>query len=240
MNRQVPVQYALVGDGRVARHMARYFEQMGLAHQRWWRSAPGASTDSLQRAVRDADHVLLLISDDAIADFIEHNPFLKRHSLLHFSGALNLPGVRGCHPLMTFAHSPYALSEYRSMPFVVDTQLDFERVFPALDNPVIRLDPALRPLYHSLCVVAGNFAHTLWREVGEQMEHTLGIDHRHLLPYIQRTLINYIEDPAHSATGPLVRGDVQTIDKHLQVLKDNRLEPIYRSFVDLAKPERSA
>ncbi|WP_395374313.1 DUF2520 domain-containing protein [Marinicella sp. W31] len=243
MIRQVPKKYTIIGGGRVARHMAHYFDLHKISYESWSRDNDSSvNTYSikdaalrLQCALNQADMVLLLIKDDAIPELIQQYPFLREKFLLHFSGALKVEGVVGCHPLMTFGDQLYALETYHNIPFVVDEGHEFRYLFPALPNPSVNLSVESKAYYHSLCVMAGNFAQTLWREVGMQFEQVLGIDQAFLFPYLKQNMLNFAADPANSATGPIARGDVNTIQKHLDVLKDNQLEAIYKSFLNYSK-----
>ncbi|MCF6319888.1 MAG: DUF2520 domain-containing protein, partial [Proteobacteria bacterium] len=222
MNRQVPLKYAILGDGKVARHMAHYFRLSDIEFSHWSRSRdseklsdkiPGSN---LVATVKDADHVLLLISDDSIASFVEHNPCLKNKSLVHFSGTLSLEGVAGCHPLMTFGGDENDLAFYRSIPFVVENGFDFVKTFPLWENPVVSINKSDKAYYHSLCVMAGNFSQILMREVAIQFEQELKIPAAVLFPYLLQNTKNFIKNPHTSVTGPLDRGDRQTIAKHLE------------------------
>jgi len=245
--RQVPKKYAIIGGGRVARHMAHYFDLKNISYESWTRDNDSSfNTYSienpalrLQCCIDKADVVLLLIKDDAIAAVIQQYPFLKDKQLVHFSGALQLDGVVGCHPLMTFGEQLYTSKTYRSIPFVIDAGHVFQDLFPMLSNPAVNLAAESKAYYHSLCVMAGNFAQTLWREVGLQFEQVLGIDQNFLFPYLKQNMLNFAADPVNSATGPIARGDVSTIQKHLNVLKDNQLEAIYKSFLNYSEHQNA-
>jgi hypothetical protein len=63
--RQVP-NYLLIGNGRVARHFQHYFSLLQLPYQTWHRHEPDTK---LTQQLESATHVLLLISDRAIAAF---------------------------------------------------------------------------------------------------------------------------------------------------------------------------
>jgi predicted short-subunit dehydrogenase-like oxidoreductase (DUF2520 family) len=56
-------------------------------------------------------------------------------------------------------------------------------------------------------------------------------------PYLTQVLKNSLQ--SHSAlTGPIARGDNQTIQKHLDVLGEN-FKPLYQSFVQLIREKAS-
>ena len=71
MQRQVPLTYLLIGNGRLARHLAHYFTAKNLAYTQWNRRDKDLS--ELQDLSQQADYILLLIRDDQIDSFI-NNP----------------------------------------------------------------------------------------------------------------------------------------------------------------------
>ncbi len=231
MNRQVPKKYTIVGDGKVARHFGHYFDLLEIPFNRWSRRQ---SLQKLQQFVAQTDVVLLLISDDEIARFIENHPFLHNKILVHFSGTLSLDSAFGCHPLMTFGQALYDLATYQSIPFVCDEGVDFKQLLPQLGNPFFSIAAKDKAFYHAMCVMAGNFSQMLMRETAKQLNERLEIPADILFPYLLQNTKNFIANPEHSATGPLQRGDFATINKHLHVLKGNDLEGIYKRFVQFS------
>ena len=116
--RQVP-KYLIIGNGRAARHFKRYFELLHLPFQNWSRVAN--TNQELVDLSKNSSHVLLLINDSAIKDFIADNQcLLAAKYLIHFSGCLVLENCFGAHPLMTFGQDLYNLEIYQSMPFILE------------------------------------------------------------------------------------------------------------------------
>ncbi len=231
MNRQVPnKKYTIIGDGKVACHFGHYFNLVGISFNQWHRKL---TIKQLQHAVAKSDVVLLLISDDAIEDFILQHSFLHNKILIHFSGTLILDKAFGCHPLMTFANELYDLETYQSIPFVCDENTDFDALFPQLKNTSYTLTREHKAYYHAMCVIAGNFTQTLMRKTAHQLHDKLGLPVDISFPYLLQTTQNFINNPEGSATGPIERSDFTTVKKHLQVLQGNELEGVYKSFVEL-------
>lgn len=232
--------YALLGGGRVARHLRHYLHLEGLPTSGWARN-PRSDLNShddpnperrLRAALDGATHVLLLVSDDAIAPLLRRYAFLHGHELVHCAGALSLPGVAGAHPLMTFGRDLYDLETYRRIPFVVESGHHFTDLFPGLTNPHHAIAPEHKALYHALCVIAGNFPQLLWQAVGERLEDDLGIPADVLGAYLQQSLANSLADPDGALTGPLARGDTATLDRNLSALGPGGLQDLYRAFID--------
>lgn len=242
-------RYALLGSGRLARHLAHYFESEGLETRRWARrpepafntldvSAYGDPRARLEATVEPCTHVLLLLSDDAIGPFVARHDFLRRKILVHCSGSLWLDGVQGAHPLMTFSEALYAPEIYRRMPFVTDADgPGFAELFPGLANPSYPLAREKKALYHAYCVASGNFTSLLWETVFAAFEADLGLPKAVLLPYMDRVFANLEAASLGSAdtvaTGPLVREDMATIRRNLSALDGKPLQALYRAFLDL-------
>jgi len=233
-------QYAILGGGRLGRHMRHYFSLLNLPFSCWARERRSSfnthaipnTVQRLQATIQPASHVLLLVTDSAIAELLKRYPFLHEKQLLHCSGALSIPGVAGAHPLMTFSHELYTLEQYRRIPFMVDKGHAFEDLLPGLPNPHFAISPEEKPRYHALCVMAGNFSQILWQAAVERFS-SMGLPPSTLEPYLQQVVQNFVRDPGSALTGPLSRGDQQTIDRNLTALSGDPLEPVYRAFVDL-------
>ena len=242
-------RYALLGSGRLARHLGHYFRAEGLETRAWARRPEPAFNDldlsahadpdsRLEAAVEDCTHVLLLLSDDAIEPFVRRHACLGGRILIHCSGALALDAVPGAHPLMTFADALYPDELYRRIPFVTDADgPGFAELFPDLANPGYALAREKKALYHAYCVASGNFTSLLWERVFREFEAELGLPKAALLPYMERIFANLaaVDDVEEGvATGPLVRRDMTTIERNLAALDGNPLEDIYRAFLRLS------
>src|SRR3954464_13573667 len=104
---QVP-ELLLIGDGRLARHLTRYFEQLGLSHAKWSRRKHASGEcPPLAELVGTETHALLAISDAAVEPFIQEHAELERAPRVHFSGSLTTPLAHGAHPLFSFAGTTY-------------------------------------------------------------------------------------------------------------------------------------
>lgn len=238
--------YAILGDGRLARHLRHYLQLEGHACSGWARNPRSAFNSHdhadpearLRATLRDATHVVLAVSDDAIAPLLRRYPFLHQHRLVHCAGALSLPNVAGAHPLMTFGPELYDRATYRAIPFMVEQGHDFAALFPGLPNPHHAIAPENKAEYHALCVMAGNFPQVLWRAVGERLDRDLGVPHEALSAYLRQSLENFLAHPEGALTGPLARGDVATLDRNLSALGEGGLGDLYRAFVDFHGGER--
>ena len=80
--KNLDIHYAILGDGRLARHMRHYLQQLGLKHSGWSRRHSSAFNTSdhpdaatrLAHCIAPATHVLLLVSDGAIGHILRRHP----------------------------------------------------------------------------------------------------------------------------------------------------------------------
>ena len=175
--------------------------------------------------------VLLCVPDTAIADTaarIAPGPWVA-----HVSGATPLaalaPHVRrfGLHPLQTFtrARGPEQLdgawaavtaetAEARELGFELAHVLGLEP---------FELDEEARPLYHAGAAIASNYLVTLHRVAGDLLR-AAGAPPEALVPLMRRTIDNGFE-----LTGPIERGDWETVEAHRRAIRATRpeLEPLY-------------
>jgi predicted short-subunit dehydrogenase-like oxidoreductase (DUF2520 family) len=175
--------------------------------------------------------VLLCVPDSAIAEVarsIEQGPWIA-----HTSGATPLAALDphrrrfGLHPLQTFTkrRGPEQLDgayaavtatsiEAQDVGFWLARTLGLE-AFPLLDEA--------RPLYHAGAAIASNYLVTLHR-VASELFTAAGAPPEALVPLMRRTIENGFE-----LTGPIERGDWETVERHREAIRAARpeLEPLY-------------
>ena len=89
-----------------------------------------------------------------------------------------------------------------------------------------------RALYHAGAVMASNFLVTLHRAAA-QLAVAAGAPPEGLLPLMRRTMENDFE-----LTGPIARGDRETIDRHVAAIRERepQLEPLYAALAEATAP----
>lgn len=230
--RQVPQatpNYLIIGNGRVARHFQHYFTLLNLPFTTWQRQEPLAD---LQARMQQSTHILLLITDGAIDEFITQHLQQTTQTRIHFSGSLVSENAYGAHPLMCFNKTLYELPEYLALTFIVDQDApDFSVLLPGLPNKHERLPKSLKAKYHALCVMSGNFSCLLWQKLFSSLENEFNLSAQAAYPYLLQQTKNIHQDYTSALTGPLVRNDVHTIEKNLMALESDPFQEIYKSFV---------
>ena len=215
--------YGIVGDGRVARHFAHYFQLLGIPFRQWSRRSPGQTLD-------DCPVILLLVADPAVEELARG---YGDRVCVHFSGSLLSDTVHGMHPLMSFGRELYGLELYRRVPFVVEDPALFWRLFPKLENPCYGIRREDKARYHALCAMAGNFTGFLWAKLFQEFPASLGIPPEAAIPYLEQVCRNIAAAPMRPEsflTGPIVRGDAAAVAKHLASLESDAYRAVYEAF----------
>jgi predicted short-subunit dehydrogenase-like oxidoreductase (DUF2520 family) len=184
----------------------------------------------------DADLVLLCVPDAAIAAVaaeVQPGPWVA-----HTSGATPLaalaPHARrfSVHPLQTFSLDlgPEQLDgAWAAVTGENEEALAAGRELASLLGlEPFDLDDDERPIYHAAAAFASSFLVTL-HEVAAELMEAAGAPADALEPLMRRTMDNGFDH-----TGPLVRGDWETVERHRQAIRERRpqLLPLYQMLTD--------
>ena len=219
----------LIGSGRLAKQLLHWNYLLSKPNKisTWNRTE---DPKILKQFLGDANLVWLAVSDFAIVPFFEQNLSTYKGTVVHFSGALHDSRLKCAHPLMTFPNDLMPDSTYPLIHFALTGSVTLNEVLPGFTNPFFLLPEKEKPLYHALCVVAGNFPQLLWSET-EQKRNALKIPETAFNLYLQQALNNFIKFKTTALTGPLVRHDWETINKNTEALANTKLQSIYSAFV---------
>ena len=179
-----------------------------------------------------AELVLICVPDTAIAE-VARSLTPGEAWIGHTSGATALAALAphrrrfGLHPLQTFTHSrgPEQL-DGAFAAVSAESEAARTRAFELarlLGLRPFELAEAARPLYHAGAAIASNYLVTLHR-VAAELFAAAGAPVAALEPLMRRTIENGFE-----LTGPIERGDWQTIEAHRAAIRASRpeLEPLY-------------
>jgi predicted short-subunit dehydrogenase-like oxidoreductase (DUF2520 family) len=179
-----------------------------------------------------AELVLLCVPDGAIsavAGTVDSGPWVA-----HVSGATPLSALEpheqrfSVHPLQTFTRSrgPEQLDGAWAA-VTAETEAARERALWLAETLGLRpfeLDDSARVLYHAGAAVASGYLVTLHRVASDLVE-SAGAPSEALLPLMRRTIENGFE-----LTGPIARGDWETVERHRSAIRAAR--PEYESLYD--------
>jgi len=197
-------------------------------------SAVAARLGERDVALRDdgAERVLLCVPDAVIRD-VARELVPGPGWIAHVSGGTPLAALDpherrfGLHPVQTFtrARGPEQL-DGAFAAVTAETPEARERGFELarlLGLRPFELADDARPLYHAGAAIASNYLVTLHR-VASELFRSAGAPPEALVPLMQRTIENGFE-----LTGPIERGDWETVEAHREAIRATRpdLEPLY-------------
>ena len=193
---------------------------------------------------RSANVVFLTTPDSAIEEtcsLISQNAgFSDQAIVLHCSGALSssvLSSAKTCnawtgsmHPLQSFASAGYRNNPFKGIIVSIEGEDPAVKIAKAiaadLGGTAVTLLTEAKTLYHASAVAASNYLVTLI-DFAVQLIQEAGIDRKDafnlLKPLIEGTLSNIEKVGAREAlTGPIARGDVKTVKKHMEDIDSKR------------------
>ncbi|HET8583667.1 MAG TPA: DUF2520 domain-containing protein [Jatrophihabitans sp.] len=248
MSRPARLRVGVVGVGRVGSTLGAALARAGhevvaasgvseASRERARRRLPGVPLLPPDETIAAADLVLLAVPDDVlrplVAGLAEAGAWRPGQLAAHTSGAqgigvLDPAAARGVlalalHPVMTFAGRPEDLDRLDGATFGV-TALDELR--PVAESLVVEMggepvwvpEPA-RALYHAALTIGSNHLVTL---VNDALDVLAGVGvtepTRLLAPLLSASLDNVLRLGDAALTGPVSRGDVATLARHVATL----------------------
>lgn len=261
----------VIGAGRAGLSLGLALARAGhvvRVHGRRAKSVPPPltlTTGGLPAWLGEMDVLLLAVPDDAIAEVASALAAARRvragQVVLHLSGALGkealgaLAGsgaaVGSLHPLQTLSDPLTAPERLKGAVATVEGDGRAVEVAATLARGVgmipVPISAERKPSYHAAAVFASNFVVAL-AGVAQRLLVSAGLPEdaarKALAALMAGALDNLRAAGLEGAlTGPVARGDLETIRRHLQVLKGADAElyrALSRAALDLARqdPER--
>jgi predicted short-subunit dehydrogenase-like oxidoreductase (DUF2520 family) len=243
----------ILGSGNVAAFMGRKFKSAGHSIlQVVSRNASAASSLAYELDTestnypsiinRNADVYIIALSDDAIAE-VAADLKLPGKVVAHTAASVSKDVLKN---VTTHYGVFYPLQSLRkedvSMP---DAPIFFDGADDIAKKKLEILALSISPLHvaqasdderlklHVAAVFVNNFTNHLY-SLAEEYCKKEGIDFKDLYPLIEETALRVREMlPSKSQTGPAVRDDEETIQKHILMLNDHpRLKQVYEFLSD--------
>jgi predicted short-subunit dehydrogenase-like oxidoreductase (DUF2520 family) len=214
----------------------------------------GKAFADASQAASEADTIFITTWDDAIETTCEEisqkDSIRPGDKVVHVSGAGGLDilaSARKCgacvasiHPLQSFADTKSAIENLPGSTFGItanDEIYDWAvEIVTALGGTHFSVAEEDKPLHHAAACMASNYLVTLMSIV-EQIYQSLGLKEdtamKAFWPLVKGTIKNIEKKGiAPSLTGPIARGDIGTLKKHLRVFhtKYPSLLPLYREM----------
>jgi len=210
--------------------------------------------DHSDKAAASARLIIIATPDSEIvnADKAIASGVTKDSCVIHLSGALTSSILSHCkkkgaavgsmHPLQSFADPGSAINNIKDSVFACEgaegaVSLSFQ-LAELIGGLPIHIDTSAKTIYHAAAAAASNFliapillAADLMEEAGIGREKGI----KALLPLIQGTINNTRAVGVPNAlTGPIERGDIIVVKKHLDAIGEKSLA-LKARYVDLAR-----
>jgi predicted short-subunit dehydrogenase-like oxidoreductase (DUF2520 family) len=258
------LRVGIVGAGRVGAVLGAALTAAGhdvvaaaglstASAERAARLLPGVPLLPADEVVAAADLVVLAVPDDSLAGLVsglaETGVWRAGQLAFHTSGAHGLavlaPAARAgvlplaLHPAMTFTGAPEDADRLTGAPFGVTSAPEHR---PVAETLVLEMggEPffvaeADRGLYHAALVTGANHLVTLVAEAADLLR-TAGVAEpgRVLTPLLTAALDNGLRRGDRGLTGPVSRGDVGTVRRHLDTLTERAPDSV-AAYVALAR-----
>jgi len=256
------LRLGFIGTGTVGTALARALARAGYpvvalaSRSPRRRDALAASLDSAraaetaQEVVDAADLVFLTVPDDTIAEVAASISWPENHAAVHCSGvaSVDLLGsaiAQGAtagvfHPLQSFANAKQAEANMPGSAFGIEATSDdllaiLEEMAVLLGGTALIISGD-KAVYHASAVIASNYlvalldvASGLWEHLGLTKADGLSA----LMALVRGTVDNLgAVGLPNALTGPIARGDVGTIERHLAALAEVApdLLPVYKEL----------
>ena len=197
-----------------------------------------------------ADLILISCPDDmiqSVAKELAQNKSLKPHTIVfHTSGLrssedLKVLKEKGCyvasvHPMMSFADPQTSILHFGGCYCGIEgdeqaLQL-LETIFFDMGAHVFQIEGAKKSLYHAAAVLSSNYLVTL-AQVGQETLMESGIEEvqaKNIIVSLMYSSMKNIESHTkikNALTGPIQRGDIHTIETHLQNISKKHIKNLY-------------
>jgi predicted short-subunit dehydrogenase-like oxidoreductase (DUF2520 family) len=205
----------------------------------------------LQRPAQGCTAVILAVPDESLPELsmalAAHGDAPPGCAAFHLSGALGTDplaplrergySVGTLHPLQSLADPVLGAEQVRDIYFAVSGEpsaiVAARRLLDPIGGSVVTVPVTKRPLYHAAAVFASNYLAGLIAAAGRLMAQA-GVPEdealQAIIPLARGSLENLERlGPVRALTGPVSRGDVETVRLHLRTLEP-RERALYASL----------
>lgn len=244
------MRVGFIGSGKVATAFGLYLKDKNQIISGYYSRTPSSAIlaakyvqtetfQTLEALIAQSDWIGITVSDDqieAVAEALSTMQIKTPKVFFHMSGAKSSKslyplrvGGHQClsiHPLQTISEAVQGKELLGKCLYTIegDESAEIEQFLKSLDRPTIRITADQKPYYHAAACMASNYLYTLTHEAMAMMKlagFSEDISFEALRPLMEGTLENLKTlSPQKALTGPIARGDVQTISEHISVLKD--------------------
>ncbi|MDT0555003.1 Rossmann-like and DUF2520 domain-containing protein [Patiriisocius hiemis] len=192
------------------------------------------------KEIPESQVYIIGITDDAIQSFSNAIPF-KNKLVVHTSGGvsiskLNSKNRKGVfYPLQTFSNSSEL--DFSKIPICVEAENEEDtalliKLGSTISENVQKINSNKRETLHLAAVLVNNFTNHLFY-IASEITKENNLDFSLLQPLIKETVQKLKTlNPIEAQTGPALRNDNQTIEKHLHLLRDEQQRELYKQLTE--------
>jgi len=250
------LRVGVVGTGRVGAVLGAALRRTGhevtaasartdLSRVRAEALLPGVPIVDPRQVPDHADLLLLTVPDDALPQVVADLAGRVRPGqiVMHASGRHGLDvlaplvGVLpiAAHPIMTFTGTSLDLGRLEDCPFGVTANDEVFAVAAALvvemGGDPVRVEGSSRTTYHAALAHGANHLVTLVAQTLDLLA-AAGVEDpaRIARPLLTAALDNALREGDRALTGPVARGDIETVRAHLSQLSDPDVRAAYQAM----------
>lgn len=246
------MEISFIGSGNLAWHLAAALDntdypvrEVYSQHERNARVLVDRLYDAKVKSSLDFSDstsriFIIAVADDVIADIAQEIVLPPNTMLVHTSGSksLDVLGDTGAsktgvfYPLQTFSKSKKV--DFSEIPvFIESSDKPTEKILlemgKAISKKVFKISSQERKALHVAAVFASNFTNHMLT-IAHAIMTDRGLEYDWLKPLIAETINKSLTiGPEAAQTGPAMRGDLEILDSHMELLKDDEvIAEIYR------------
>lgn len=243
------MKVTVLGNGNMATQLAHAFFQQGIKiHQVYVRTLQkgqeitqhtgGQVITRISDLDLNADLYLICVSDDVIVELVDKIPPHITGTIVHTAGSVSMDVLTKFqqygvfYPLQTLQKS--RLISFQDIPVLIEGNNEKSIAFlqesaEKISKKVQYVNSEKRMMIHLAAVFASNFTNFMYM-ISEDLLQKQNLSFELLHPLILETAQKAIrQSPKNSQTGPAKRGDQETIQKHLDLLKEQKThQDLYR------------
>lgn len=219
--------------------------------------------ETMEEAIAASDTIILSTPDGAIKNVWESmsKNQINGKTICHLSGSLSsdvFSGIEGygaypisIHPLVAFSDKESVYKQLNQVSFTLEGHpyaiSKWKEVFHKTGNSAVEIAKEQKPVYHAAASMLSNHVIAVL-ETGYQLLEQCGFSSEEARQFssvlVRHNMENVINAGSIQAlTGPIERGDTETITKHLSCLNDTAKE-IYkacgRQLISISKEKNPA
>lgn len=256
---EAQMKISFIGAGKVGtafgkyisghHHILYYYSQSLKSSERAAKFVKAKATSSIKTLIEESEVIFITTQDKNISFVVDTIQGLglnvvNKH-FVHMSGALTsevlqplkkLGGLTASiHPLQTFPSIEKGFQGLKDAYFSIEGDGDFIKpCLKSLGNPYLELKTHQKSQYHMAACIFSNYLVSLMA-YGSKMLKDIGIEEgvglKAMLPLIEATMDNVMTlGPKEALTGPIQRGDLITLEGHMETVDGLDLE-LYKIFM---------